>query len=109
MSPGGSVDVPPNRRVELAVSIGNTGEALWVSPVSSGTKPGGVFLVDAPGSDIIVREPIPGSVPRYGDVLVGPLELSAEIAEEVTVALRLQAEERTPFGAHFHFRLRLKA
>lgn len=102
---GQTVTVPPRRRVELVVSVGNTGEARWVNPAGSGSAEGSVFLVSAPGSDLAVREPLPGDVPRYSDAVIGPFVLADSAAAATAVALRLDAQGRTPFGEQFWFRV----
>ncbi len=104
-TPGATVEVEANRAIECVATIGNSGEALWVSPAIAGDRPGGVYLVDAPGSDLVVDQPITIDVPRYGDTLVGPFELSAGIDAKANVALRVEARGRTPFGGHFRFAL----
>ncbi|MGQ9732115.1 MAG: beta-galactosidase [Candidatus Zipacnadales bacterium] len=106
VSPGESINVPPNTPVELVASLGNTGEALWVSPAQASSRPGGVYLVDAPGSQVTVEEPLTAEVPRFADVLVGPVTLAKTITQQTVVSLRLNAKGRTPFGAHFQFVLR---
>ena len=106
VTPGTVAEVPRNRPVELAVSVGNTGEATWLSPARVGTKPGGVCLISAPGTAIKVRQPIAGDVPRYGDAMIGPFVLTEKLDGEVTIVLGLVAEGRTPFGQKVTFTLR---
>jgi len=108
VAPRSTVEVPGGRMIELSASVGNTGEALWVSPARAGAKAGAVCVVSAPGSGLQVAQPIPGGVARYAETLVGPFRLCEGVTEETPVALRMEARGRTPFGAHFRFTLRPK-
>jgi len=79
----------------LVVSLGNTGEATWLSEASAAGRPGAVYLVVSAQGREVARAPLPQDVPRYGDVTVAlPLPASAPAGLE----LRLVAEGRTRFG-----------
>jgi hypothetical protein len=103
---GSAVEVPRGPKVELSALVGNTGEALWASPARAGARPGGVYLVSAPGSGVDFAQPLPGDVARYAETLVGPFVLCEGVTEETPVALRMEARGRTPFGAYFRLTLR---
>ncbi|MBM3498315.1 MAG: hypothetical protein FJX74_06550 [Armatimonadetes bacterium] len=105
VGPGATVRVPARRRVELFAALGNTGEARWVAPARAGSRPGGVFLVAGPDSALPVDSALRDDVPRFGDATFGPFTLAEELTRETSVALRLEARGRTPFGACYAFTL----
>ena len=83
---------------DLVVSVGNTGEAKWLTPASAAGKPGAVYVVALAGDKEVARAPITADVPRYGDASV---RLPAAALGTAPVRLILLAEGRTRFGGTF--------
>lgn len=96
---GKQIAVPAGKRLELRVGLGNTGEAKWLAP-RPGLTAGAVQLISTSGSTFSIKQAVPRDVPRFGDVVLPEIILPA-VAEKVEIALRLEAERRTPFGEVF--------
>lgn len=100
-----TVEVTAGQPVRVRASLGNTGEAAWLPPQAAG-EAGGVYLTNAPESDLPVRVPLPHRVGRYEDVDLEPFILTAGLQAPATVVFWLEAENRARFGEKRRVRLR---
>ena len=79
-------------------SLGNTGEAMWLSPASAQGEQGAVFLVAQVDGQQAGRRPAPRDVPRFADVEFAPFVVLPALNEGRTLRFFLRAEGRTRFG-----------
>ena len=79
---------------QVTASIGNTGEATWLSPASAAGRPGAVYLLALVGEREVARAPIGADLPRFGDATV---TLTLPPATR-PVQLVMAAQGRTRFG-----------
>ncbi len=85
--------------------MGNTQEATWLTPASTGGKPGAVSLASAEGSTLSVRQPIAQDTPYLGNADLGEFTLAPAVAGKAHVILRMTAEGRAWFGETREFTL----
>jgi len=78
----------------VTASVGNTGEAKWLSRESAAGRPGAVYLLALADGEEVARAPIVGDVPRFGDA-----EIRLTLPEGAGgTRLVMMAEGRTRFG-----------
>jgi len=95
---GSVVEVAPGQPVEVRASIGNTGEAAWLSPVGREDQTGTVYLSSRREPGLSFQQPIPRDVPSLGDAELPPFVLAEAITEPVEVAFEMTAQGRAWFG-----------
>ncbi len=105
VAPGARMPVPKGVPVRAVASVGNLQEARWVCPAAAVQKPGGVFVVSAPGSQIAVRAPILANTPYLHDAETREFLLTDALAAETEVVLHMSAAGRATFGEKFRFTL----
>jgi len=93
----GAVRLKAGAPVIARASIGNTGEAAWLSPTGH-DGPGGVYLSSRLEGGLEFAQPIPEDVPSLGDALIPKFTLTNRIAAETRVTFEMTAEDRAWFG-----------
>jgi len=102
----GTVTVQKGKPVSLKISIGNTGDAAWISPLGKNeNNKGTVFLGTPDDSDIIAFVPVPKDTPFFKDVLVEQIIGQQGITKSMTLVLRMHAKDRAWFGERFEIKL----
>ncbi|MBI4979576.1 MAG: DUF1080 domain-containing protein [Spirochaetes bacterium] len=93
---GGSIALPAGKPVTVKLSIGNIGEAVWLSPKAvPGT--GGVYVSTRSG-DAEFREPIIADTPRLADAETGSFTLVPSLRSSARVVFEMTARDRMWFG-----------
>jgi hypothetical protein len=92
----GRMIIGTGKAVYVEASLGNIGEASWLSPKSAGGV-GGVYLVATSG-DQRVEVPIKLDTPYMGDTVVSKFLITKGIQEETTFTFRMLAKDRADFG-----------
>ncbi len=90
---GDTIEAPRGSVVRCRATVGNTGEAEWLSPERRPGS-GAVYLTVSNG----VRAPIAADTPYLGTTSVREFDIVAGLNEAVTLSLRMEAAGRTPFG-----------
>jgi hypothetical protein len=102
---GATVKVKRGSKLVARISVGNTGDAIWIAPSNADGRPGAVYLaisIDDQPADLI---PIGEDVPRYGDLTLNDVTIIRRVEDDVKVDLRMIANGRTGFGERFTFRI----
>jgi len=92
----GHIVVVSGKALYVEASLGNIGEASWLSPKSAGGV-GGVYLVATSG-DQRVEVPIKLDTPYLGDAVINRFLITKGIQKETTFTFRLLAKDRADFG-----------
>ena len=96
------------------ISVGNTGDATWLSTPSiapgaaaarTENAKGAVFLSSVKGSDVSCSLPIDRDVPFGGDVEWKDVILIDRATKPAAVVLRMEARDRAAFGEILRFRV----
>ena len=95
---GAEIELPKNSPVVVDVSVGNLGEATWISSSGKAIKEGDVILESGTR-----RVKLGQKVPRFGDAELKGVVLADEINGKRTFTLRLNAFGRSAFGEVFTF------
>jgi hypothetical protein len=95
---GAEIELPKNSPVVVDVSVGNLGEATWISSSGKAIKDGDVILESGTR-----RVKLGQKVPRFGDAELKGVVLAEEINGKRTFTLRLNAFGRSTFGEVFTF------
>ena len=95
---GTEIELPKNSPVVVDVSVGNLGEATWVSSSGKAIKEGDVVLESGTS-----RVKIGQTVPKFGDAILKKIVLAETLNGKRMFTLRLNAFGRTNFGEIFTF------
>lgn len=101
---GDEIAVNSGQTYYLECSIGNTGEAEWVTPSGALETTGKVFLSSTLNSEIQVEQPILKNTKYFEDAEIPSFAITGGInADKQTVELRMTAKDRAQFGQKFMF------
>ncbi|MDO8684252.1 MAG: hypothetical protein Q7N50_12300 [Armatimonadota bacterium] len=98
---GATIDVAAGQPIKFKTSVGNTAESAWLTPDEAGEENGGVYLI----SNNNDKWALPDRVPYLADAEFPELEMSG-ITQEIEIAFRMLAENRSAFGEILRFNLR---
>lgn len=101
---GQTMKLPKGEPVRLEVSVGNTGEPVWLEP-RRGQDTGCVFLSCSLNGESAKRFPIPHDIVRYQDCEIRGLLLAAAPPSPTRITLRMDASHKASFGEKFNFTL----
>ena len=101
---GTDIVVTPGQSVRARASVGNTQAAMWLA----GDGPGRGGLVTRVSGREVSRISLPDGVPYLGDATFGEFELLPAVTHPVSVSVRMEIRDRTPFGEARVFTLRSK-
>ncbi len=96
---GAEVELPVSQQYRLAVTLVNTGAAVWL-PGNAPARPGACVLRTSAGD-----MPMPEQVPRFEKTTAPGIVVTLG-SQAVEIAGRLAAEQRGPFGERLHVLLR---
>ena len=95
---GSEIEWPKNSPVVVDVSVGNLGEATWISSSGKAVKEGDVIL-DCGTRRVKIGQ----TVPKFGDAVLKHVVLAESVNGKRTFSLRLNAFGRSAFGEVFTF------
>ena len=101
---GQTVKLPKGESVRLEISVGNTGEPVWLAP-RRGQDPGGVSLSCSINGKFAKAFPIPHDLGRYQDCEIQGLLLAAAPISPTRITLRMEASHKATFGEKSDFTL----
>jgi hypothetical protein len=99
------VNVRARAPVVARASVGNTGEATWLSPALH-PGAGGVHLSSRLEGGLEFAQPISEDVPSLGDAVIPEFTLADGVATETKVGFEVTAEDRAWFGEKLSVTLR---
>ncbi len=95
---GSEIEWPKNSPVVVDVSVGNLGEATWISSSGKDIKEGDVIL-DCGTRRVKIGQ----TVPKFGDAVLKHVVLAESVNGKRTFKLQLNAFGRSAFGEIFTF------
>jgi hypothetical protein len=101
---GQTMKLPKGEPVRLEVSVGNTGEPVWLEP-RRWKNDNGVFLSCSINGESAKGFPIPHDLARYHDCEIHGLLLAAAPSSPTRITLRMEASRKATFGEKFDFTL----
>jgi len=102
---GSVIEVAAGKPVRAKVSVGNTQEAMWLSPKQAAGGYGCVQLAATKKSEIKFAQPIKSKVPYLSDADFGEFTLCAAPEKAAKVEARMKARDRCVFGEIRRFTL----